>query len=491
MANIVNVLLTDTFSNWRDKNNEIGDAIGDLDLLNQAGETGEDDIISTLNNLRTETTNNLGWIGNIPSLHSTHTDLVSASNANKSDIDTMALAGGIDLINGGLSGYNGPEVAAVDIFNNHLAGIEANEADIVTLTSDLNTAESDIVNIQGDIGDFSTYAGTQSDIVSALNDIKTHMDEDPAEYVNVTGDTMTGTLVADGGISATTTLELGVGSGTAITVDNQQRLGIGVAPNTSYKVNINGALNATSLYYNGEDLDTRYIQNVGGTDVEIDSNLTISGDLVIGSETVFDSSNTFSETVQDIVGAMTTGNTENNITVDYQDTDGTLDFNVADNGHNHIHSNVTDWDEAVQDTVGDMVSGNSESGISVEYNDTTGKLNFNVNDPTISLSGDITGSATITNLGSTTINASLDNNAVESVIDGHVDQAYVEALVSAGFVQGHIDQAHIQAYVHAIVGAMVSGNSETNVDVTYDSVNNKLDFENTLQVFDASGSRLF
>lgn len=473
MANIVNVLLTDTFSNWRDKNNEIGDAIGDLDLLNIAGEPGEDDIISTLNNLRSETNNQLGWIGTIVNLHSSHTDLVSASNANKSDIDTMALAGGIDLINGGLSGYNGPEVAAVDIFNNHLAGIEANEVDISTIQSNITSNDSDILDIQTDIGDFSTYTGTQSTITDALIDLKTHMDEDPFEYVNVTGDTMTGELVANGGISATTQLELGVGVGTAVTIDNQQRLGIGTTPNTSYKVDINGTLNATSLYYNGEDLDNRYIQNIGGTSAEIDSNLTISGDLIIGSETVFDSTNTFSETVQDIVGAMTTGNTENNITVTYQDSDGTLDFNVADNGHNHIHTNVTDWNEAVQDTVGDMVTDNAESGISVDYNDTTGKLNFNVNDPLITLSGDVSGSATMSNLSSTTINA--------SVVD----------LPSTTAINNAIKAVINSEYVQDIIGNMISGNTETGMSVTYDDTNGKINFDNGLEIFDVNGTKVF
>jgi hypothetical protein len=38
---------------------------------------------------------------------------------------------------------------------------------------------------------------------------------------------------------------------------------------------------------------------------------------------------TFVESVQDIVGGMLTGNTENNITVTYQDSDGTIDFDVA------------------------------------------------------------------------------------------------------------------------------------------------------------------
>jgi len=59
--------------------------------------------------------------------------------------------------------------------------------------------------------------------------------------------------------------------------------------------------------------------------------------------------------------------------------------------------------EQVQDIVGGMVSGNTESGISVTYDDAGNSLDFNVNDPTITLTGAVTGSATMTNLGNVSI----------------------------------------------------------------------------------------
>jgi hypothetical protein len=69
---------------------------------------------------------------------------------------------------------------------------------------------------------------------------------------------------------------------------------------------------------------------------------------------------------------------------------------------------VTDFTEAVQDAVGAMLSSNTESGISVEYDDEANKINFNVNDPVITIAGDVDGSATMTDLGNTTINVTLD-----------------------------------------------------------------------------------
>ena len=63
--------------------------------------------------------------------------------------------------------------------------------------------------------------------------------------------------------------------------------------------------------------------------------------------------------------------------------------------------------ENIQDIVGDMVTGNVENGIAVTYDDVAGKLDFNVNDPTLSISGDATGSQTMTNLGNTDIGITL------------------------------------------------------------------------------------
>ena len=60
--------------------------------------------------------------------------------------------------------------------------------------------------------------------------------------------------------------------------------------------------------------------------------------------------------------------------------------------------------EYVSDTVGAMITGNTESGIVVTYDDTDNTIDFNVNDPTITLTGVVTGNATMTNLGDVTIN---------------------------------------------------------------------------------------
>jgi hypothetical protein len=219
--------------------------------------------------------------------------------------------------------------------------------------------------------------------------------------------------------------------------------------------------------------------------------LSISGDAT-GAATMTNLGNTdivltlTDESVQDIVGAMvsTPGNTETGISVDYRDSDGTIDFvltadpiinltgdatgavtltNLAsstfnlpvvilDDSHNHVIGNIDDFTENVQDIVGNMVNPtNIESGIAVTYDDTSGKLNFDVHDPTITLSGDVTSSAiTMTNLGSVTIPTTLN-----------------------------LGSDAMKETIQDIVGAMVSGNTESGIVVTYDdagTATGKLDF---------------
>ena len=63
----------------------------------------------------------------------------------------------------------------------------------------------------------------------------------------------------------------------------------------------------------------------------------------------------------------------------------------------------------------DLVANNTESGISVTWDSTNQNFDFNVNDPLITLSGDVSGSATMTNLGNTTISVDVNdvqNNAI-------------------------------------------------------------------------------
>ena len=96
--------------------------------------------------------------------------------------------------------------------------------------------------------------------------------------------------------------------------------------------------------------------------------LTIAGGTGIdtsvgGTDTLTVALNT--EAVQDIVGAMFSGNTETNITATYEDSDGTIDLVAT--------GNTT---EQIQDIVGAMFTSNTETNITATYEDSDGTIDL-------------------------------------------------------------------------------------------------------------------
>ena len=79
--------------------------------------------------------------------------------------------------------------------------------------------------------------------------------------------------------------------------------------------------------------------------------------------------------------------------------------------------------ETIADVVGNMVTSNTESGISVVYQDGDNTLDFDVNDFTITVNGDASGAATITNLGSQTLTLDISSITGNLAVSGDVDAA--------------------------------------------------------------------
>ena len=223
--------------------------------------------------------------------------------------------------------------------------------------------------------------------------------------------------------------------------------------------------------------------------------LTLSGDptsnLHAATKAYVDNNSSSSldtEAVEDIVGAMVSNNTETGLSATYDDINGKLNFNVNDpsitltgdvtgsaimtnlgnvsigctvdaapSAHTHATTDITNFAEEVEDLVGDMVSVNTESGITVTYVDNAasgrGKLNFDVNDPTITLTGDVTGSATMTNLGNVSIATTVGN-------DSHTHTSYVAK--SGDTMTGALTlSAEPTANLHAATKAYVDNNSSS------------------------------
>ena len=138
--------------------------------------------------------------------------------------------------------------------------------------------------------------------------------------------------------------------------------------------------------------------------------LSISGDT--GTDTVNLLSDTLSFIGTDPIDTTITNNT---VTISAKDatttTKGVASFSTTD----FIVSSgaVSLNQESIQDTVGAMVAPvNTENGIVVTYDDTAAKLNFDVADFDVQLSGDVTGTATVTNLASINISTTIQPNSV-------------------------------------------------------------------------------
>ena len=90
------------------------------------------------------------------------------------------------------------------------------------------------------------------------------------------------------------------------------------------------------------------------------------------------------------------------VTADSLDIEGDVDINGTLEADAITVGGVT-LNSTIGAAVGGMVGGNTESGIAVTYQASDNTLDFDVNDPVITLTGAVTGSATMTNLGSVTI----------------------------------------------------------------------------------------
>lgn len=141
------------------------------------------------------------------------------------------------------------------------------------------------------------------------------------------------------------------------------------------------------------------------------------------------------EQVEDFVGGMVTGNTENNITVTYQDADGTIDFEVTDAWYNtlaELQSAVTNDFH----NLGGVDDDDPEAG-DVAWTDLTDDGNF------------VNAKVCTYESGSTRINC----NSTISDTDTNLSQENVEDFA----------------------GGMWSGNTETMINITYQDADGTID----------------
>ena len=253
----------------------------------------------------------------------------------------------------------------------------------------------------------------------------------------------------------------------------------------------------------------------GGTiqgSLSITQNLDVDGILETDALTI--NGVTLTETIEDTIGAMMSGNTEEGIAVTYVDDDGKINFSVATQSDQNFTSalkdkldgieasaDVTDTanvvaaltagsnvtiaadgtisssyvntqlsDEEVQDIVGIMLTGNTETGISVSYDDTDGTIDFVVatqsdENFTAALKSKLEG-----------IEASADvtdtDNVVAALTAGTNVTIAADGTISSSYVNTQLTDEQVQD----IVGAMLTGNTEVGISVSYDDTDGTIDF---------------
>ena len=141
---------------------------------------------------------------------------------------------------------------------------------------------------------------------------------------------------------------------------------------------------------------------------------------------------------------------------------------TADQGIVNIHSNNCPWAQAqhqILDNLGDLVDDPGADRY-IMWDDSEGEFVW-----TASTGGGVTDAADLTY--SPAVNTDWDSNADPGNADDALDQLAerVDDLENAGSGSGHTDEE-----IEDLVGAMVSGNTETGIAVTYQDGDGTLDF---------------
>jgi len=168
------------------------------------------------------------------------------------------------------------------------------------------------------------------------------------------------------------------------------------------------------------------------------------------------------ESVQDIVGAMVTGNTETGITVTYEDSDGTLDFAVADQFPSHTTSDLAEGTnlyytaERVQDEISTTIV--AGTGLDSTYNDGAGTFTIDI-DSTVTTNS---GTQTLTNktLGTgTALSANLDAGT-NKITNLGAPTSSTDAATKA-----YVDSVSEGLHVHAAARVYVAANIDLSTDL--------------------------
>ena len=341
MANTVNVTTANTFEQWRVKTNELGTKIGDLDDVT-ASDIGATTIVAAVKAHQGIV------VGSVTTSGSTMTGNMVFNDGVKVILGTSS--DGLEIYHDGTHSY----IADTGTGNLKVTAPTVEFSANVDVDGIL---EADAITVNG-----VTLAETISDTVGAM------VGGNAETGIAVTYEDSDNTLDFVLGTTQTTVTSL---TNAALVVGRDADNDIDFATDNNIIFRAGGA--------DQVKLIDGVLQPVTDSDVDLGTTGVRFKDAFVDTITV--------------TGAVTADSLdiEGNV-----DVNGILETDALTVGGISIA-------ETIADTVGAMVGSNTESGISVTYEDSDNTLDFNVNDPTITLTGDVTGSGTMTNLGSFSI----------------------------------------------------------------------------------------
>ena len=365
MANTVNVTTANTFEQWRTKTNELGTKIGDLDEVTNS-DIGATTIVGALKAHQGIVAGSITLSGGVEMTG----DLDWADNAK------IKLGTGNDLE----IYHDGSHSYIKDVGTGNLK-ITAPQVDFSADVDVDGTLEADAITVNG-----VTIAETISDTVGAMVGSNTETG------IAVTYDDSDNTLDFVLGTTQTTVTSL---KNAALVIGRDADNDIDFATDNNIIFRAGGA--------DQIKLVDGALQPVTNSDVDLGTTGVRFKDAFVDTITA----------TGEIDGASLdiSGNA---------DIDGTLEADAITIGGTSLAATI-------HATVGAMVSSNTESGLSVTYQASDNTLDFDVIDPVITLTGDVTGSATMTNLGSVSIATTVASSSVTTsdIVDLNVTTAKI------------------------------------------------------------------
>ena len=336
MANTVNVTTANTFEQWRVKTNEIGTKIGDLDEVTNS-DIGATTIVAALK---------------------AHQGIVAGSVTTSGSTMTGSM-----IFNDNVKVILGTSSDGLEIYHD---GSHSYIADTGTgnLKFTAPTAEfSANVDVAGTLSLNGTAIGESiADTVGAM----------------VGSNTETGIAVTYNDSDNTLDFVLGT-SQTSITSLKNAALAIGRDADNEINFATDNNIIFRAAGANELKLVTAALHPITDSDLDLGT-------------TALRFKDTFTDSIT-VTGA---------VTADSLDIEGNVDINGTLEADAITVGGVT-LNSTIGVAVGAMVSSNTESGITVAYQASDNTLDFDVNDPTIELTGAVTGQGTMTNLGNVTI----------------------------------------------------------------------------------------